>query len=126
MFGIGAPEFILIVIIGLVVFGPGKLPELARTIGKGMREFKKATNALTQALNAPDAPVNPPANNNAAAQAAPAANQPAPAQQPAANLNNAEPKTNSEVKAAPVAAAPKAEPVKTEPVKTDSAEIKKS
>lgn len=121
MFGIGAPEFILIVIIGLVVFGPGKLPELARTIGKGMREFKKATNALTQALNAPDAPVNTPANNNAAAQAASAANQPAPAQQSAAILNNAEPKTNNEVKAAPVAAAPKAEPVKA-----DSAEIKKS
>lgn len=57
MFGIGAPEFILIIVIGLIVFGPGKLPELARSIGKGMREFKKATNALTQALNAPDAPV---------------------------------------------------------------------
>lgn len=95
MFGIGAPEFILIVIIGLVVFGPGKLPELARTIGKGMREFKKATNALTQALNAPDAPVPPaqqPAPPAAAQTTAPA--QPI-ATPPAAPVTN-----NAEIKAA--------------------------
>ena len=60
MFGIGAPEFILILVIGLIVFGPGKLPELARSLGKGMREFKKATNALSQAINVPtETPVQP-------------------------------------------------------------------
>ena len=52
MFGIGLPEFILILVVGLVVFGPSKLPELARTVGKGVREFRKASSALTQALNA--------------------------------------------------------------------------
>lgn len=58
MFGIGVPELILILVVGLVVFGPGKLPEIARSLGKGMREFKKATNAFSQAINAPlDAPV---------------------------------------------------------------------
>lgn len=47
MFGIGFPELILILIIGLVVFGPGKLPEVGRAVGKGLREFKKATSELT-------------------------------------------------------------------------------
>lgn len=55
---LSAPELIMILVVGLVVFGPGKLPELARSLGKGVREFKKATNALSQAINAPEqAPV---------------------------------------------------------------------
>lgn len=54
MFGIGVPELILILVVGLVVFGPGKLPEVARSLGKGIREFRKATNALSQAINAPE------------------------------------------------------------------------
>ena len=58
MFGIGVPELILILVVGLIVFGPGKLPEVARSLGKGIREFKKATNVLSQAINAPEqAPV---------------------------------------------------------------------
>ena len=47
MFGIGIPELVLILIVGLIVFGPGKLPEVGRALGKGLREFKKAQNALT-------------------------------------------------------------------------------
>lgn len=42
MFGIGAGELIMILIAGLVIFGPGKLPEVGRAIGKGLREFRKA------------------------------------------------------------------------------------
>ena len=49
MFGIGVPELILILVVGLVVFGPGKLPEMGRSLGKGIREFRKASNALTAA-----------------------------------------------------------------------------
>ena len=52
MFGIGVPELILILIIGLVVFGPGKLPEVGRAAGKSIREFKKATTAVTEEINA--------------------------------------------------------------------------
>lgn len=54
MFGIGIPELILILIVGLVVFGPSKLPEIGRAVGKGLREFKKASNAFQNILNAPD------------------------------------------------------------------------
>jgi sec-independent protein translocase protein TatA len=42
MFGIGAPELIVILVIALVIFGPGKLPEIGAALGKGIRDFKKA------------------------------------------------------------------------------------
>lgn len=42
MFGIGLPEFLLILGIALVVLGPQKLPELARALGRGIAEFRKA------------------------------------------------------------------------------------
>ena len=61
MFGIGVPELILILVVGLIVFGPGKLPEMGRSLGKGIREFRKASNALTAAINAPEPPPAPPA-----------------------------------------------------------------
>lgn len=68
MFGIGAGEFIVILIVGLIVFGPGKLPEVGRAIGKGLREFRKAQAAISQTLNEVD--INekktPPAENTAA------------------------------------------------------------
>ena len=61
MFGIGVPELILILVVGLIVFGPGKLPEMGRSLGKGIREFRKASNALTAAINAPEPPPAQPA-----------------------------------------------------------------
>ncbi len=42
MFGIGFQELLLIFIIALIFFGPSKLPQVARAIGEGIREFKKA------------------------------------------------------------------------------------
>ena len=60
MFGIGVPELILILVVGLIVFGPGKLPEMGRSLGKGIREFRKASNALTAAINTPEPPPAPP------------------------------------------------------------------
>ena len=53
MFGIGAGEFIVILIVGLIVFGPSKLPEVGRAIGKGLRGFRKAQAALSATLNEP-------------------------------------------------------------------------
>ena len=42
MFGIGVPELILILIIGLVVFGPGKLPGVGKALGQSIKEFRQA------------------------------------------------------------------------------------
>lgn len=50
MFGIGMPELLLLAAIALIVIGPKKLPDLARSMGRAMREFKKATNELKETI----------------------------------------------------------------------------
>lgn len=42
MFGLGMPEIVLILVIALVVFGPGKLPDVGKAVGRSIREFKNA------------------------------------------------------------------------------------
>jgi sec-independent protein translocase protein TatA len=54
MFGIGMPELIIILIIILIIFGAGKLPEIGSGIGKGIRNFKKATHDKPEELTPPE------------------------------------------------------------------------
>ena len=51
MFGIGMTEMLLIAALALVILGPKKLPDLARSLGKGFAEFKRATNELKSAID---------------------------------------------------------------------------
>ena len=59
MFGIGTTELIIIMFIILLIFGAKKLPDLAQGLGKGIREFKKASNDIQEELsiNTPDEPI---------------------------------------------------------------------
>ena len=51
MFGLGMPELMIILVIALVVFGPSKLPSLGKSLGEGIRGFKKAVEDKPQEEN---------------------------------------------------------------------------
>ena len=51
MFGIGMPELVVILVVALIVIGPKKLPDVAKALGKGFSEFRKATESVKGTLN---------------------------------------------------------------------------
>ena len=51
MFGIGFPELLLILALALIVIGPKRLPDIARALGRGFTEFKRATDELKSSFN---------------------------------------------------------------------------
>jgi len=50
MFGIGMPELIVIAIVALLVVGPKKLPDLAKSLGRGLSEFRRASESVTESV----------------------------------------------------------------------------
>ena len=50
MFNIGTPELILILVVALIILGPKRLPELAKSLGRGIREFQKAADDVKESL----------------------------------------------------------------------------
>jgi TatA/E family protein of Tat protein translocase len=83
MFGIGMTELVVIMVVALIVFGPTRLPELARSLGRAMGEFRRASTDIRQTFHeavqepkpapapaAPPAPVIAPPEPQALAEAA--------------------------------------------------------
>jgi sec-independent protein translocase protein TatB len=50
MFGIGMPEMLMILAVALIIFGPKRLPELAKSLGRALGEFRRATSDLKQSI----------------------------------------------------------------------------
>jgi TatA/E family protein of Tat protein translocase len=80
MFGIGMTELLVILVVALLVFGPTKLPELARSLGRAMHEFRRASNDLRASFNEAIEPA--PAPQPELRRPAPAIPAPAPAAGP--------------------------------------------
>jgi len=58
-FNIGAPELIIILVIALLVIGPGKLPDVGQALGKSIREFRKASSDIQESVKIDASPLPP-------------------------------------------------------------------
>ena len=81
MFGIGMPELLLLFVLALLVFGPKKLPEIGKQLGRALGELRRASEELKEGWAAEVAAVDEPPASPAGGAAAPA--EPAPATPPA-------------------------------------------
>lgn len=70
---IGAPELIIILVIALLILGPGKLPEVGASIGKSIREFRKASSDVSDSMKVDTSPLPPATPSDEVATPAPAA-----------------------------------------------------
>jgi len=82
MFGIGTPELLVILVVALIVLGPQRMPEIARALGKGLAELRRATSGLTDELQ--NAKILLEEEAQTAARKPPAATEPRVAASPAA------------------------------------------
>lgn len=108
MFGIGMTELLVILVVALIVFGPTRLPELARSLGRAMHEFRRASSDLRASFNEAIEPTPPPdARQGGPPVIAPPA-APAPLDQPQAEADGA-PAAATPAQATQPAASPRAE-----------------
>lgn len=54
MFNLGIPELVIILVLALIIFGPGKLPDVGKAIGRSINEFKKASREITDEVTGKD------------------------------------------------------------------------
>lgn len=104
---IGPVELIIILVIALLILGPGKLPEVGSAFGKTIREFRKASSDIQETANVATAPVKEAASSVTAAAAAPVAPSVA---APAVPAVDPAPVAPTETAAAPVPVAPAGTP----------------
>jgi sec-independent protein translocase protein TatA len=57
-FGIGAAELVILLLLALLIFGPKRLPEMGRSLGRGMREFKESISSINAPIETPSEPAS--------------------------------------------------------------------
>ena len=117
---LGVPELLFILVLALLIFGPKRLPEIGRTLGRGMSEFRKASNELKRSINtelaldeAPTPPAASPSLRSRLDPAAPAMPVAAPAMTAARGSQPAEP-TEPDITVTETGEAPEADLARSE------------
>jgi len=82
LFGIGMPELLVILVVALLILGPAKLPQVARSLGRGLAEFRRASSELRSTLMAPVEEVREALTEEPAKPASPARPQAEPTPEP--------------------------------------------